>query len=227
MIMKYAAVILSWAVAYTSPTAACQPIPASAKTYSGPAYFKAANDVGSWDSQGRMVLVPPSGAFDGTGHLIPGSGQFRVWTIESHTFTKATVCASFEFPDDAKQGSTAGAGGVFWRVSDRDFYHAQAKANGSLLISRLNGNSGWTETLLKEKDSSNVRQNASNEIEAVVGGDQAEIFVNGKSVAVFHAQPPAAWTAGIYAEADNWLSTDPHPWRYIWTFNNVVVVERP
>jgi hypothetical protein len=161
-------------------------------------------------------------------HLQVNRNTSMRWLVDYPTFSDpAWICATFWFPETATdQGD--GAGLVFWKTADQDYYVIVAKRNGWARVYQHTA-SGWAPNAVRESlaplrygpqsgGSDNV-----NTVEAIIINEQVQIIVNDERVMTIDCcRPKGSWSAGIWAEAPPNSDKD-----FDWVFGSASIVNLP
>jgi hypothetical protein len=147
------------------------------------------NDDNATASGGRLVLQVPQGNGGFADHLLN----------QSNVYGDIDECITVRFTQSTDQaGSSAGL--VFWGADDSHYYMLVVTPIGQFIAMRKVADNrnlvpiSWTPT-------SAVHQglNATNELEVITQGNQANLFVNGVKVGQLTGQPPETGSlVGVY-----------------------------
>lgn len=122
---------------------------------------------------------------------VPGTRTFR-WN-KAFVFEDMDACASVSLAKPTADSTTSYAGLLFWVEDDRNFYQAVLAPNGYLTVARVVDGKAlekrpvdWTKLDVAETGAKET-----NTLRVISKGGEVSIFVNGKEVASFTAEPPA------------------------------------
>jgi hypothetical protein len=150
---------------------------------------------------------------DGQLTLKPLEGKIVRILYPSFRFKSPTVCATFQAPAAAPNGTATNGGVIFWATDISNFYVARVHANGTYSVYRM-ANGSWAQVLAQTPfDGIKQGPGALNEVQVATHDSRATLTVNGVKVTEFRGQPPKEDTTfGIYGESNN---NERNEWRVI------------
>ncbi|HZV05406.1 MAG TPA: hypothetical protein VE999_10010 [Gemmataceae bacterium] len=127
----------------------------------------------------------------------------------------ADYCVQVTFPSQmpskADIHSVGAAGMMFWFKDAGDYYVAAFGLDGTVQVARHSNGNSWFNLYYEQSAAVKMSPDATNEIELLISGDSATLFVNGTKLTSFDGKapagggPPGLYAGGGEVSAMSWL----------------------
>jgi len=151
---------------------------------------------------------------DGQLSFKPAENHSRLQLYRPLVFKNATVCVTVKSPSEVTNLEGLAAGGLaFWASDYQNFYDAQIYPNGTYAVFREVNNEWATVVPRTASDAIKTGIGAVNELQVVLIGAIASLYINGTKVNDFRGQPPPEGAAtGLFAESE---TNRQNEWRFL------------